>query len=104
MPTAFAYRLNGILILKKQKDLYLSELGQIEALESLVRNIVYYGTDPLEREVLIERGLNVVSTSACYRLGFHKDGPWAWTLDQMHSTFSRIPCEPNTFPSTSIGI
>ena len=89
-PPPIGHPIEGILRLEKETFVDVSPIRDVEALESLVRNIVYYGNDANGRERLIENALSVVSASAHYRLGFHKDGPWAWTLDQMHSNFSHM--------------
>jgi len=104
VPEPCQHELHAILDLEKRAALHLTEIPQAEALESLMRNIVYYGNDAQERGHLLETALNVLSITEQYRLGFPKDGPWAWTLDQMHSSFSRTRCEPSIFPSISIGI
>ncbi len=103
VPEPCQHVLSAIIDLEKRASLHLSEIPQAEALESLMRNIVYYGNDPQERDQLLETALDVLSITEQYRLGFPKDGPWAWTLDQMHSSFSRTRCEPSIFPSTFIG-
>ena len=104
VPEPFTHSLDAIVALEKRESLHLSQISQAEALESLMRNIVYYGNDSRERDHLLETALDVLSNTEQYRLGFPKDGPWAWTLDQMHSSFSRTRCEPSIFPSISIGI
>ena len=103
VPEPYSHALGAIVALEKRGSLHLTQISQAEALESLMRNIVYYGNDPQERDQLLETALDVLSNTEQYRLGFPKDGPWAWTLDQMHSSFSRTRCEPSIFPSTSIG-
>ena len=103
-PSPVGHRVDVLLGLEKAKSLQLSGVSKINALESLMRNIVYYGKEPRERELLLEFALDLLAKTEQYRLDFPKDGPWAWTLSQMHSISFRTACERSTSLSTSIGI
>ena len=104
IPAPYSHSLDAVVTLEKKESLCLKDIQRTDALESLMRNIVYYGNDPLEREQILGIALDVLSNTEQYRLGFPKDGPWAWTLDQMHSSFSRTRCGQSIFPLTSTGI
>ena len=103
-PPPVWHRADILLGLEKANSVQLSGVSKIDALESLMRNIVYYGKEPRERELLLEFAIDLLAKTEQYRLEFPKDRPWAWTLSQMHSIYFRTVCERSTSPSTSIGI
>ncbi len=95
--------LHAILQLDKASGLKLSAIRPLNSLEWLLRSVVYYGTDVIRREQQLERAIKVVESTQHFRLGFTKRGPWAWTLNQMHSNCLSTRCEQSISPLTSIG-
>jgi hypothetical protein len=97
-PPRASHKLDVILRLDKSTFLELSALKIINSLECLLRSVVYYGTDESKREHQLGRAIEVVKSTQHFRLGFTKRGPWAWTINQMHSSCLFIKYEQNIYP------
>jgi hypothetical protein len=86
-PERATHKLDVILQLDQAESLALTVSKPLNSLEWLLRSVVYYGTDEDERERQLGRAIEVVEATQHFRLGFTKRGPWAWKLNQMHSSY-----------------
>ncbi|MGB0647901.1 MAG: hypothetical protein ACPGQS_12035, partial [Bradymonadia bacterium] len=103
-PARCVHRLDSIIHLHQAKRFKLAALSTLNSLESLMRSVVYYGTDVKKRDAQLERAILLAKASTNFRLDFTKRGPWAWTLNQMHFNHLSTPFGQSISQSIFIGI
>jgi len=97
-PDRTTHKLDVLLRLDQSVSLELTASKPLNSLEWLLRSVVYYGTDEGRREQQLERAIDVVKSTQHFRLGFTKRGPWAWKLNQMHSSCLSTKFEQSIYP------